>query len=116
MMSAPEKRSQDRGMPGWLELYDLTLHKDMEAQSPKGSYIKGMIKEGERFFPTSEILGRAIQKPENIGQNSGWVELETRRFHSDIEAVAPHYPYVKGTKDQDGHFYPNEPYTIISTY
>lgn len=114
MMSAQEKMDEDRGIPGWLEFYDLSLHRDMEAKSPSGAYIKRIIKEGELFSPTSEILGKAIPKPENIGQNSGWVELETRRFHSDIEAVAPRPPYVHGLRDREEHFYPDEPYKIIT--
>ena len=114
MTSAKGKMGQARGMPGWLELYDLSLHRDMEAQSHKGAYILGTIAEEKRFFPTSAILGQAIPKPEDIGQDSGWVELETRRFHSDIEAVAPIPPYVHGVRDKDGKFYPNEPYEIIS--
>ena len=84
-------------------------------ESPKfpNGIFKGKINEEQRFFPTSEVLGTAIPKPEDIGQNSGWVELENRRFHSEIEAVAPRHPYIKGIKDQDDNFYPHKPYEII---
>jgi hypothetical protein len=113
MTLASSKINHSEGQPGWLELYDLSLHSDVEARSPMGAYIQGKISEEQHFFPTSEVRGKAIPKPEDIGQNSGWVELETRRFHSDIEAVAPRHPYITGTKDQDGNFYPHEPYEII---
>ena len=113
-MTLPSSKiSHSQGQPGWLELYDLSLHSDIEARSPRGLYIKGKINEEQRFFPTSEVLGTAIPKPEDIGQNSGWVELENRRFHSEIEAVAPRHPYIKGIKDQDDNFYPHKPYEII---
>lgn len=107
------KINPKQGQPGWLELYDLSLHSDVEARSPRGTYIKGKISEEQHFFPASDVLGTAIPEPEDIGQNSGWIELETRRFHSDIEAVAPHPPYIKVTRDKNGYFYPHEPYEII---
>ena len=115
MMSAPEKISQNTGMPGWLELYDLSLHGDMEARIPINAYIRGTIGGAKKFAPASEILGKVIPKPEGMSRNPGWVELETLQFHRDIEAVAPIPPYVHGEMDQDNHFYPDEPYQIITT-
>lgn len=114
MTPSSSKINHGQGMPGWLELYDLSLHPDIEARSPRGAYVKGIINEEDQFSPTSVILGQAIPKPEDIGQNSGWIELETRRFHSDIEAVAPRPPYVHGVRDKEHHFYPDEPYEIIT--
>ena len=115
MTLKPEKINQKLGTPGWLELYDLSLHGDMEAQTPKGAYIRGMIGTKKEFAPTSEILGKAIPKPEEISSSPGWVELETLQFHRDIEAVAPIPPYVHGEMDEDNHFYPDEPYEIMTT-
>ena len=114
MIPISEEINQNGGIPGWLELHNLSLHGDIEARSPSGAYIKGIINEEDQFSPTSEILGQAIPQPEDIGQNSGWVELETRRFHSDIEAVTPRPPYVHGLRDHEAHFYPDEPYRIIT--
>lgn len=51
MMSTPEKNNQNRGIPGWLELYDLSLHGDMEAKIPLNAYIRGLIG-GEKKFST----------------------------------------------------------------
>ena len=36
-------KSEKNGVPGWLELYDLSLHKDVEAVAPKGAYIRGHV-------------------------------------------------------------------------
>lgn len=115
MMLEQEKIGKDRGIPGWLELYDLSLHPDIEARNPRGAYIRGIISTEKQFAPESEILGKAISKPENIGQNSGWLDLETLQLHSDIQAVAPSLPYVHGQMDEEGHFYPDEPFKIISS-
>ena len=43
MMSIPEELNPNQGIPGWLELDDLSLHGDMVARIPKGAYIKGII-------------------------------------------------------------------------
>jgi hypothetical protein len=112
-MSNNEKINHPEGTPGWLELYDLSLHPDMEARSPHGAYIKGIIKANNYFSPTSEILGYAIPKPTDIDTMNGWVEIETLRFHGDIEAVAQTPPYVCGDIDRDRHFYPREPYALV---
>lgn len=116
-MTKLEKLEQSNGIPGWLELYDLSLHQDIEARAPKGAYIRGMIRGAVgtdlQFVPRSEVLGEAIPK-QDACQNSGWVELETLRFHQDIEAVAPVPPYINVRRDEAGHFFPDEPYTIVT--
>ncbi|OKH32565.1 hypothetical protein NIES2119_25870 [[Phormidium ambiguum] IAM M-71] len=114
MLPIEEKLGQDRGMPGWLELYDLSLHSDIEAQNPRGAYIKGKIGAENNFTPETGILGKTISKPAGMSSNPGWVVLETLEFHLDIEAVAPIFPYVHGEIDEQDHFYPDEPYEIIS--
>ena len=114
-MSTPEKTNQNRGIPGWLELYDLSLHGDMTSRIPINAHIRGMIGGEKKFSPGSEVIGTAISKPENMSPNPGWVELETLEFHSDREAVAPIPPYIYGEIDENQHFYPDEPYQIIST-
>lgn len=111
-MTTQRKLEQPGEMPGWLELYDLSLHRDIEAQVPRGAYIRGRVG-AEKFTPMSEVLGEAIPKRDAC-QNSGWVELETLRFHHDIEAVAPILPYIQVRRDQAGHFYPVEPYKIVT--
>lgn len=110
-----KETAQDQGTPGWLELYDFSLHPIMEARAPRGAYIEGSISTSGKFTPQSEIIGKAISKPAGMGQNSGWLELTTLKFHSDIEAVAPIPPYVHGEMDSEEHFYPDEPYKIISS-
>ncbi|PSB15966.1 hypothetical protein C7B61_00915 [filamentous cyanobacterium CCP1] len=102
-----------QGTPGWLELYDLSLHQAMEARKPVGAYIEGIIGINGNFFPTSEILGKAIAKSEKISHTPGWVELKTLTFHSDVEAVAPNPPYIRGDMDKAAHFHPNEPFKIV---
>ena len=113
MISIPEELNPNQGIPGWLELDDLSLHGDMVARIPKGAYVKGMIGGEKPFFPISEMLGTAISKPEGVNSNHGWVELETLTFHRDIEAVAPIPPYVRGEMDENNNFYPDKPYTIV---
>lgn len=112
-MATNEKIYHLEGTPGWLELYDLSLHRDMEARIPRGAYIKGVIKTNNFFSPQSEILGHAILKPRDINIMKGWLELETLSFHRMMEAVSPKPPYVNGDIDQDQHFYPYEPYEIV---
>jgi hypothetical protein len=102
------------GMPGWLELHDLSLHRDTEAVAPQGLYIQGRIGEKGFFEPTSGIEGSAVGPVPGTGTTPGWVELHTRRFHRAVEAVAPARPYVEGVMDENGRFYPNEPYTIVT--
>lgn len=103
----------NNGIPGWLELYDLSLHKDFEAVTPKGAYIRGNISGQKWFEPLSNILGNAFEKPAKINFMPGWVELNTLNVHRDIEAVAPIKPYVHGKFDSERHFYPDEPFEII---
>lgn len=112
-MSTQHKLDQTRGVPGWLELYDLSLHTDTEAQAPKGAYIRGRIGTEQKFIPELAVLGRAIQ-PEGRCVYSGWLELETLRFHDDIEAVAPIPPYIQIRWNEVGRFYPREPYEIVT--
>jgi hypothetical protein len=99
--------------PGWLELNDLTFHQQSEAVSPKGLNIKGDLGEKNSFMPTSGIEGKAFADTPSEGITSGWVELNGLRFISDVTAVAPVEPYVKGLQDEDGNFYPDKPYTIV---
>ena len=111
-MTEQPAKEQEKGIPGWLELYDLSLHTDVEALLPKGAYIHGLVGPGKKFEPESEILGNAVPKSPETHFTPGWVELRTVEFHRDMEAVAPIPPYVHGGI---GHFYPDEPFTIISS-
>jgi hypothetical protein len=90
--------------PGWLELYDLSFHQQSEAVSPKGLNIKGDLEEENNFIPTSEIEGKAFADTPSKGITPGWVELNGLRFISDVTAVAPVKPYVKGVQDEEGKF------------
>jgi hypothetical protein len=69
MISTSEKTNQNRGMPGWLELYDLSLHGDMEARIPLNAYIRGLIGGEKKFSPGSEVIGKAIPKPEGQSES-----------------------------------------------
>lgn len=105
------KEQKTSAVPGWLELYDLSTHRDVEALGPRGYHIRGMLGGRATFEPTSEILGEALaQPPENA--IPGWLELMTLTTHRDMEAVAPVKPYVHGVLDDAGHFYPDEPPSI----
>ena len=101
--------------PGWVELYDLTFHQQSEAVSPKGLTIKGNLENEKNFIPTSEIEGRALVDTPSKGITPGWVELNGLRFISDVTAVAPVEPYVKGVQDEEGKFYPDKPYIIVGS-
>lgn len=96
---------------GWLELYDLSLHQDIESISPNGAYIRGVLGGENKFNPTSKILGKPIKKPSNTNFMPGWVELKTIIAHRDTEKLEPIDPYVKGLFDDDGYFYPEMPST-----
>jgi hypothetical protein len=99
--------------PGWLELYDLTFHQQSEAVSPKGLTIWGDLEKENNFIPTSEIEGKPFADLPSESITPGWVELNGLKFISDVTAVAPVEPYVKGAQDEDGKFYPDKPYTIV---
>jgi hypothetical protein len=99
-------------VPVWLELYDLKTYSDVEAVTPQGYYVRGMVGGASAFEPVSGILGEAIH---NLPENAvpGWIELTTLATHRDMEAVAPIEPYVHGVFDDAGHFYPDEPPSIV---
>jgi hypothetical protein len=78
-----------------------------------GLFIKGNLENENSFIPTSEIEGKAFAEPQSEGITPGWVELNGLRFISDVTAVAPVEPYVRGVQDEDGKFYPDKPYTIV---
>ena len=99
--------------PGWLELYDLSLHRDVEGVAPQGLYIKGDVGPGKSLVPKSRILGSATAQPPETGVSRGWLELSGLRFHQMQESVAPVEPYVDGVLDEDGRFYPDTPYKIV---
>ena len=98
---------------GWLELHDLSFHPQQEAVSPKGLYIEGNMGEENNFIPTSGIKGIPFADTPSEGTTPGWVELNVLNFVSDVTAVTPVEPYVKGVQDEDGKFYPDEPYNIV---
>lgn len=108
-----EGKPPAQATPGWLELYDLSLHSDVEAVAPQGLYIKGDVGPGKSLVPKSGILGSASAQPPETGVSPGWLELSDLGLHQMQEAVAPREPYVNGVLDQDGHFYPDKPYTIV---
>ena len=101
--------------PGWLELYDLSFHQQNEAVSPKGLNIKGDLEKENNFIPTSGIEGKAFVGTPPKGTTPGWVELNGLRFLSDVTAVEPVEPYVKGVQDEKGRFYPDKPYRIVGS-
>ena len=107
-MTNQEKRNEERGVPGWLELYDLSLHSDVEARTPLGAYIRGTVDFGNRSFkPGGEtIYGESKEPPIDMGRTPGWVELSKVQFYGDMVARLPQEPYVKGFVDRDNHFYP----------
>ena len=99
--------------PGWIELHDLTFHQQSEAVSPKGLNIKGDLEKETNFIPTSGIEGKAFADTPSKGITPGWVELNGLRFISDVTAVEPVEPYIKGVQDEEGNFYPDKPYNIV---
>ena len=98
-------------VPGWVELYDLSTHTDVEARTPKGYHVRGMVGGITPFEPTSEVLGVAFDRPPE-SRVPGWFELTTLTTHRDMEAVLPVEPYVHGVFDDEGHFYPDEPPSV----
>jgi hypothetical protein len=101
------------GTRGWLELHDLSFHPQQEAVSPKGLYIDGKMAGENNFMPTSGIKGSPFADMPPQGTTPGWVELNGLKFISDVTAVSPMEPYVKGVQDEEGKFYPNEPHRIV---
>ncbi|MBN2000950.1 N-acetylmuramoyl-L-alanine amidase [candidate division KSB1 bacterium] len=112
-MNKKETNTERTGAPGWLELFDLSLHTDVEAVSPTGPYIRGTVDGDTSFTPSSDILGPAGERPPRQNLNPGWIELKTLLVHRDTESVSPATPYVHGYFDEAGHFFPDEPFNII---
>lgn len=106
-----ESEQASAAVPGWLELYGLSIHRDVEAVAPAGYHVQGLINEDGSFEPTSEVVGEALYSPPE-STVPGWVELKTLATHRDMEAVAPIEPYVHGVFDNEGRFYPDEPPVI----
>ncbi len=101
------------GTPGWVELHDLSFHPQQEAVSPKGLYIEGNMGEENNFIPTSGIKGNSFADTPSEGTTPGWIELNGLKFVSDVTAVSPMEPYIKSVQDEEGKFYPDEPYNIV---
>jgi hypothetical protein len=101
--------------PGWIELHNLTFHQQSEAVSPNGLNIKGNLEKENNFIPISGIEGKAFAEIPSKGITPGWVELNGLRFISDVTAVEPVKPYVKGVQDEEGKFYPDKPYNIVGS-
>ncbi|MEJ2309334.1 MAG: hypothetical protein P8Z31_01150 [Gammaproteobacteria bacterium] len=101
------------GTPGWLDLHNLNLHRDMEAVAPAGLFVQGRIDENDRFTPTSGVQGTAIGEAPVNGTTRGWLELSDQQFHAMQESVSPREPYVNGVMAEDGTYFPDEPYTIV---
>ena len=99
--------------PGWLELHDLTFHQQSEAVGSKGLNIKGNLENENNFIPTSGIEGKAFADIPSKSITPGWVALNGLRFISDVTAVEPVEPYIKGVQDEEGKFYPDKPYRIV---
>jgi hypothetical protein len=110
-IESAEREQESVAMPGWMELYDLSIHRDVEAIAPTGYHVRGLINEDRLFEPTSGVLGEALYPPPE-STVPGWVELKTLASHRDMEAVAPVEPYVHGVFDNEGRFYPDEPPVI----
>lgn len=101
--------------PGWLELHDLSFHQQSEAVSPQGLYVEGYMEIENNFIPTTGVKGTALAETPSKDTTYGWVELNGLRFISDVTAVEPVEPYVKGVQDKEGKFYPDKPYNIVSS-
>ena len=102
-----------KNTPGWLELDYLSFHQQSEAVSPQGLYIEGYLEIENNFVPTSGIKGTALTETPLKGTTPGWVQLNGLKFISNITAVAPVEPYIKGVQDEAGRFYPEKPYKIV---
>jgi hypothetical protein len=98
---------------GWLELHDLSFHQQSEAVSPQDLYIEGYMEIENNFIPTTGIKGTAMAETPLEGTTPGWIQLNGLKFISDITAVAPLEPYIKGVQDGTGKFYAKEPYEIV---
>lgn len=105
------KEQEVSAVPGWVELYDLRTHTDVEAVTARGYHVRGMVGGTTPFEPTSGVLGTALHRPPE-NRVPGWLELTTLTTHGDMEAVTPLEPYVHGVLDDAGHFYPDEPPSV----
>jgi hypothetical protein len=88
----------------WLDLETLSVSTNQE---PSGPRVEGTLEKDGRFVirEGAKVKG-AKSAPERGDAAPGWVEIENRRFHSDVEAVSPKGPYVKGFQGRDGRFHP----------
>jgi hypothetical protein len=106
-MTKGKLTGKETSIPGWLELDDLMLHKDMEARQPVGLHILGVVMPDQSFVPQSAILGKALQNPPETRLRPGWLDLKTVKFHDVREKIGPKGPYLDGRLDASNHFYPD---------
>ena len=71
----------------------------------KGPVIKGKLING-LFQPLhSVVFAERASQAASPAWVPGWIELATGAIHSDVEAVAPRQPYLRGRIDESRHFH-----------
>ena len=71
----------------------------------KGPVIKGKLING-LFQPIhSVVFAERASQAASPAWVPGWIELATGAIHSDVEAVAPRQPYLRGRIDESRHFH-----------
>jgi hypothetical protein len=88
------------GRTAWMSLGDGKVH---EGGSPSGMHVLGSVSDGA-FQPVGDVVGDGEM---GASGTPGWLELKTGQFHSDVQAVAPNKPFVKGFRGEDGKFKPS---------
>lgn len=74
---------------------------------PAGPMIRGTLVHGA-FQPSHEVLfSEKAKAAVSSDWVPGWIELRSGAIHSDVEAVAPQQPYLRGMIDSWREFHVN---------
>jgi hypothetical protein len=87
----------------FLLLADGSVHRN-EPPPASGFYVLGKITRG-RFLPSGGVLGSGMLGSDG---RAGWVELTDGAFYADDSGRTPLPPYVRGHRDEDGTFRPDD--------
>lgn len=71
---------------------------------PQGAVILGQTMRGA-FQPSNYVEFSNLAREPNPAWSPGWIELKTGKIHSDVEAVKPREPFLRGRIAPDKRFY-----------
>lgn len=97
-------RRQVSLVPARLDLLTGEIQTKNHEVEPQGPVILGRIARGA-FQPSNYVEFPNLVREPNPAWSPGWIELKTGKIHSDVEAVKPREPFLRGRIAPDKRFY-----------